>query len=200
MNQSSKIIIIGTVRSGSTLLIKLLHGSGIEIGYKNEAINKIGWRGGIEYLNAGATRKQRNGNIPIAIKCPIEITSKQKSLFDRMDEISFYPKLMFLCKRDNLDNVVRSVERIGEDDILSGRKSAENNEVIFNKTKLLEKIDQYVNIALTRDITVIPIIFPKYAKDFEYCFNKISIVVDIEKEKFREIWNNTVDQRLIHFE
>lgn len=178
----AKVLIMGPGRCGSTFLFYLLKELGLDTGPHPEFLR---WERTVEKLN----RKEKV-EFPTIIK---HLGGFCLNLNDHIDRFGWSIKHIFFCLR-RFEACLNS--RVGMT-MRRTRKSREEATEI-----MMDEIPHTVGMGLfnliERDHPFTVIRFPRSAQDPEYCYNKLSpILEDIDFETFKIAWEKTVDPSLI---
>ncbi len=183
-NHQSKILISGPAAAGTTLLLATLAGTGMETGfYPNETRDTIK---GLEYVDSletvGTFEHHRNSGLDISprvIKRPIHGApgNKQETILDMADGYGWQVDYVVLCLRE-WENRVKSAKQYS----LNRTNGYIHNEDLFvdQQRRTLYQFHKLIYQLTARDIPFTTIEFPRFARDFEYCANRLLPLLNLE--------------------
>jgi hypothetical protein len=185
-----KVVITGTGRSGSTLLVRLLTECGLDTGFTTNS-----WRGDYhEHCHAGLERDILAPDAPYIVKNP--------NLCEALPEIlasgQFVIDHAFIPMRD-LDSATQSRLRIGGafNSVPGGLWNTD--EPGGQKAILAELYHDLMLTLCAHEIPFTLLEFPRLSRDADYTYAKLgSLVRDVPRPKFRRIFERVADPRLVH--
>ena len=174
-----KVLITGTGRSGTSVLVWLLTELGLDTGFtvgECRAIKSKKNKAGLESVNL------KGG--PRIIKSPY--------LCDKIPEIHTSLEYVIVPMRDVK---LAAVSRINNGKSQGGLWRATDFD---SQVKYLEKVNEelFADLAKT-EVPYTELNFPDFTLDPEYCYNQLSYLLsDIDYEKFLTVFNSVMDPTL----
>ncbi|MEE2975638.1 MAG: hypothetical protein VX343_04225 [Thermodesulfobacteriota bacterium] len=184
MNKRKQVVITGTGRAGTTLLVSIFTKLGMETGFCKEHVDSV-----LNTKSKGGLEKRPEDHTPHIIKSPF-----------------FYNKTAMLKNAEHviipirdLKDSAKSRARIGQGnggfwgkakDVESQMKF--NSEVIYSLMYILSELD--VPFTLIQ--------FPRLAKDADYLWKKLNWLFEdynITPDRFKKIYGEAINKSYIHF-
>lgn len=193
-----KIIITGPGRSGTSLLMVLLTRMGIDTGWKPGEENvKNEIRAGMELDNMDFSLsddfiKTKMEGAPLVVKSPgISLHLK------KVAEKQLFPiKHIILPIRDLREAAINRLKAglhwlVPQDP--NWRNWEINKRVLEQQENILVRaVARTVEVATVFDIPLTIIQYPRIAQDPDYTYNKLSEVFDLNRDKFKQVFDKTI--------
>ena len=184
-----KVIITGTGRAGTTLLVELLTELGLDTGYTASNRN----RDYHEHCNAGLEREIEDPQAPYIIKNPALCETLPTLLANGQVTIDFA-----LIPIRRLDQASASRIRVGGNGRVPGGLRG-TNDPSKQKTVLAENFHQLVETLTAHDIPHAFLHFPRFAQDARYTYTKLRpLLGDISHDDFERCFKKVTRPDLIH--
>lgn len=176
-----KIIICGTGRAGTTLLMRILTVAGMNTGFKPRHFHKVEANVGRAGLEKVPNRENAH-NLPLVLKTPHFVDV----LPDLLAE-DWFPIGLAIVPMRNLDAAAKSRKIVRDRAITAGQNpdrapgglwktdSAENQHLV-----LAEQFYRTLEPLVAAEIPVLPVSFPRFAKDIEYFDSTIGATLERE--------------------
>lgn len=207
-----KILISGSIASGTTLLTLLLHDLGLDIGFNKHERNtsRIKTEGkGLEYF--GERLKRRSFRYyrkhkdwdpsPEVIKNPVRFTKEREMLynikkvhtiFNFVEDYAWDIKHIFILIRDPY-NWYKAVKKTKKWDQLE-----DINENIYGVVEMMSNTFILVHKTVASDCPFSFLEYPRFALDSEYCFNKlIPVIKDVCYNDFKKKYDKRINTSMI---
>lgn len=181
-----QVIITGTGRAGTTLLVSIFTKLGMDTGFSNERIDsvlKTKSKGGLEKFGERICHENH------IIKSPF--------LYNKIDLLKNAEHVIIPIR--NLKDSAKSRARIGQGDggFWGGATDVEsqmkfNSEVIYSLMHILSELD----------VSFTFIQFPRLAKDADYLWKKLDWLFadyNITPTEFKKIYDQTINKSYINF-
>lgn len=200
-HKKGHILISGTGRSGTTLLVQILTYLGLDTGFTREDVfSKID-----DISSAGLEHNLLSENNPYIVKAP-SISDKIKEALSNGIKID----CLIIPMRD-LSAAAESRRRVFEENLLLGKDPALAAKAAGSLWKTERPEDQEVALATQfykllqplaeHNVPIIFMSFPRFAGDLEYFFSKmepIFTLFSITINDVKKVFDQVVNPRLIH--
>jgi hypothetical protein len=184
-----KVIITGTGRAGTTLLVELLTELGLDTGYTSSSRGQDYH----EHCNAGLEREIEDPKAPYIVKNPALCETLPTLLANGQITIDFA-----LIPIRRLDQASASRVRVGGNGRVPGGLRG-TNDPSKQKTVLAENFHQLVETLTAHDIPHAFLHFPRFAQDARYTYTKLKpLLGDISYVEFELCFKKVAKPDLIH--
>jgi hypothetical protein len=184
-----KVIITGTGRAGTTLLVELLTELGLDTGYTPSNRRKDYH----EHCNAGLEREIEDPKAPYIVKNPALCETLPTLLANGQITIDFA-----LIPIRQLDKAAASRVRVGGNGRVPGGLRG-TSDPSKQKTVLAENFHQLVETLTAHDIPHVFLHFPRFAQDARYTYTKLSpLLGDVSYDHFERCFKKVAKPGLIH--
>lgn len=192
------ILIGGSPRTGTTLMLALMHGCGYDTGYQNRDWRKYKREqtNGMEYIQDKNFRAF--GKVPYVVKHP---TIDGKTVLHYTKNHKWEIDHLIFCIRE-VEDSVQSMIKFQVNRQHWNHKRRQFYQQQMQDPKIRERYAQSLRVQIPRDtqrffieaaeLTIDPIIirYPRYKKDFEYLKKKLGF---IPEDKLRASFDRFVD-------
>lgn len=217
-----KILVTGPQAGGTTLAVQLLHKSGLDCGFPDEYFSQAQMKEkgkGLEYLTDRGMRRelrrhrhQKNVDIsPRVVKKPfkpkyekddageivepLNILIDAQTIFDYSDYLGWEVDHVLVTTRvwkDWLEAAHRhDVTHKGG---LTRKFTEERDAQRWYSYGFLKTLQECHDRGISHSV----LLFPKFARDFDYCWANMSNVPNLNKTTFERVWHSVVDEKRIH--
>lgn len=183
------ILITGTGRTGTSFLMTILTFLKLDTGFDEsefeDVSKKVGKAGFEKHLDTGHE----------FIKNPAYSTRVSE-----MVKLNYEVSHVILPIR-NLEDTIKSRQRVSENDHTDGALVTENIET--ERIHNLEKVYAVINDCAKYDIPITTLSFPEFARNSEYTWNRLQWLFEqksISRERFEEVFERISTPEWIHFE
>jgi len=187
--QKHKIVITGTGRAGTTLLVELFTGLGLDTGYTQSTFR----RDYHDHCKAGLERDIEDPEAPYIVKNP-NLCELLPSILAHGETVIDYAVIPVR----QLDQAAKSRIRIGGNGRVPGGLHG-TADPLNQKAVLAENFHQLVETLTAYDIPHVFLHFPRFVQDARYTYSKLCpILGDISYEHFEECFQRVAKPELIH--
>ncbi len=187
--KTHKVIITGTGRAGTTFLVQLLTGLGLDTGYTPET-----WQRDYHaHCQAGLEHDIEDAAAPYIVKNPGLCESLPGVLTRGRIAID-----LAIIPLRRLDDAALSRVRVGGNGRTPGGLTG-TNDPAQQRAVLAENFHQLVETLTAHDIPFLFLHFPRFAQDAGYTFEKLRpLLGDIDRARFDACFAQLVRPELIH--
>lgn len=190
MSTRNHILITGTGRAGTTLLVELLTHLDFDTGFSVDSIHKIN-----PNARAGLEQDIRMPNCPYVVKSPWFCDIAQEVIFrnDILIEHIFIPVRDLHAAAESR----RFVSKTGA--LKGGLWHTKSSDPTIQENILLKQLYKLILAVSGTEIPITVMHYPKLTKDAHYLFEKLSpIIKSITFDRFYETFNAVADPKLVH--
>jgi hypothetical protein len=181
-------IIMGSIRTGSSLMVRLLTHMGADTGYSLAHVDSNLDKNVVEWTIRG--QNARAERMPYVIKRP----NLGTDLADRIQKWDW--------QIDHAYILVRNIDHIVDSRIRRTNRGAAQPDWDRTANRWSSNIGYALVSVEELDIPYTVIKFPKYARDVDYAYNKLWYMTgkyNISYDKFCNIYTKCIDPTKIHF-